>query len=61
MMFIFINEIDFDKISKDKINLVIFDDSIFSNRKISQFFTKSRKLNVSCVFYHIDIFLLIDY
>ena len=47
---IFINEINFDKISKDKINLVIFDDLVFSNEKISKFFTKSRKLNVSCVF-----------
>ena len=47
---IFINEINFDKISKDKINLVVFDDLVFSNKKISEFFTKSRKLNVSCVF-----------
>ena len=47
---IFINEINFDKISKDKINLVVFDDLIFSNKQISEFFTKSRKLNVSCVF-----------
>ena len=31
---IFINEINFDKISKDKINLVIFDDLVFSNKKI---------------------------
>ena len=49
-VYIFINEINFDKISKDKINLVIFDDLIFSNKKISEFFTKSRKSNVSCVF-----------
>ena len=47
---IFIDEINFDKISKDKINLVIFDDLVFSNKKISEFFTKSRKSNVSCVF-----------
>ena len=45
-----INEINFDKISKDKINLVVFDDLVFSNEKISKFFTQSRKLNVSCVF-----------
>ena len=45
-----INEINFDKISKDKINLAVFDDLIFSNKKISEFFTKSRKSNVSCVF-----------
>ena len=47
---IFMNEINFDKISEDKINLVVFDDLVFSNTKISDFFTKSRKLNVSCVF-----------
>ena len=34
---IFINEINFDKISKDKINLVIFDDLIFSNKKYLNF------------------------
>ena len=49
-VYIFINEINFNKISKDKINLVAFDDLVFSNEKISEFFTKSRKLNVSCVF-----------
>ena len=47
---IFINEINFDKISKDKINLVVFDDLVFLNEKVSKFFTQSRKLNVSCVF-----------
>ena len=47
---IFIDEINFDKISKDKIYLVIFDDLVFSSKKISEFFTKSRKLDVSCVY-----------
>ena len=47
---IFINEINFDKISEDKINLVVFDDLVFSNKKISELFTKLRKLNASCVF-----------
>ena len=28
----------------------MFDDLVFSNKKISEFFTKSRKLHVSCVF-----------
>ena len=28
----------------------MFDDLVFSNEKISKFFTQSRKLNVSCVF-----------
>ena len=49
-IYIFINEINFDKISKDKINLVIFDYLVFNNKKISEFFTKSRKSSVSCVF-----------
>ena len=44
------NEINFNKLDKNKINLVIFDDLVFSSKKISEFFTKSRKLNVSCVF-----------
>ena len=30
---IFINEINFDKISKNEINLVVFDDLVFSNEK----------------------------
>ena len=51
MMFtIYINEVDFDKINKNKINLVVFDDLVFSDKKISTFFTQSRKINVSCVF-----------
>ena len=28
----------------------MFDDLVFSNEKISEIFTKSRKINVSCVF-----------
>ena len=44
------NEINFNKLDKNKINLVIFDDLAFSSKKLSEFFTKSRKLNVSCVF-----------
>ena len=38
------------KIDKNKINLVVFDDLVFSDKKISTFFTQSRKINVSCVF-----------
>ena len=30
--------------------MVVFDDLVFSDKKISTFFTQSRKLNVSCVF-----------
>ena len=29
---------------------MLFDDLVFSNKKISTFFTQSRKLNVSCIF-----------
>ena len=47
-VFIYINEINFDKINKEYVNLIIFDDLVFSNKKISEFYCKSRKLN--CVF-----------
>ena len=50
MFFIYINEINFDKIDKKYINLVIFDDLVFSNKKISEFYCKSRKLNCTCIF-----------
>ena len=49
-VFIYINEINFDEINKDKINLVIFDDLVFSNKKISEFYCRSRKLNCSTIF-----------
>ena len=49
-VFIYLNEINFDKINKDKINLIIFDDLIFSNNKIFEFCCRSRKLNCSCIF-----------
>ena len=32
-VFIYINEIDFDKIDKNCVNLIIFDDLVFSNKK----------------------------
>ena len=41
-VFIFINEINFDKIDKKYVNLIIFDDLIFSNKKISEFYCRSR-------------------
>ena len=43
----------------NEINFVIFDDLVFSNKKISEFFTKSRKLNVSYVFIR-HIYFCID-
>ena len=36
-VFMYINEINFDEIDKDKINLVIFDDLVFSNKKYLNF------------------------
>ena len=48
-MFIYINEINFDKIYKEYINLIIFDDLLFSNKKISELYCRSRKLNCSTV------------
>ena len=41
---------NFDKICKDYVNLIIFDDLVFSNKKISEFYCRSRKLYCSCIF-----------
>ena len=49
-VYIYINEVNFDKIVINKINIIVFDDLVFSDMKISKFFTQSKKLNVSCVF-----------
>ena len=48
--FIYINEINFDKIDKKYVNLIIFDDLVFSDKKISEFYCRSRKLNCSVIF-----------
>ena len=47
---IYINEINFDKINKEYINLIIFDGLVFSNKKISEFYCRSKKLNCLCLF-----------
>ena len=47
-VFIYLNEINFDKINKRYVNLIIFDDLLFTNKKISEFYCRSRKLN--CIF-----------
>ena len=49
-VFIYLNEIGFDKIDEKYVNLIIFDDLVFSNKKISEFYCKSRKLNCTCIF-----------
>ena len=49
-VFIYFDEIDFDKIDKKYVNLIIFDDLVFSNKKVSEFYCKSRKLNCTCIF-----------
>ena len=36
-IFIYINEINFDKINRDYVNLIIFDDLIFTNKKYLNF------------------------
>ena len=59
-VFIYINEINFDKINKEYVNLIIFDDLVFSNKKISEFYCKSRKLNCSCIFISHRYFKNID-
>ena len=49
-VFIYLNENNFDKIDKQYVNLIIFDDLVFSNKKISEFYCRSRKLNCTCIF-----------
>ena len=49
-VFIYLNEINFDNIDKKYVNLIIFDDLVFSNKKVSEFYCKSRKLNFTCIF-----------
>ena len=39
-VFIYLDEIGFDKINKGYVNLIIFDDLVFSNKKISEFYFK---------------------
>ena len=36
-VFIYINEINFDKINKEYVNLIIFDDLLFPNKKYLNF------------------------
>ena len=36
-VFIYINEINFDKIDKEYVNLIVFDDLVFSNKKYLNF------------------------
>ena len=59
-MFIYINKINFDEINKEYINLIIFDDLVFSNKQISEFYCRSRKLNCSCIFIRHRYFKNID-
>ena len=59
-VFIYINEINFDKTNKKYTNLIIFDDLVFSNKKISEFYCRSRKLNYSCIFISHRYFKNID-
>ena len=49
-VFIYLDEINFDRIDKGYVNLIIFNDLVFSNKKISEFYCKSRKLNCTCIF-----------
>ena len=49
-VFFYLNKITFDNRDKQYVNLIIFDDLVFSNKKISEFYCKSRKLNCTCIF-----------
>ena len=40
----------FNKINKEYINMITFDDLVLSNKKIPEFYCRSRKLNCSTVF-----------
>ena len=59
-VFIYLNEINFDNIDKKYVNLIIFDDLVFSNKRISEFYCKSRKLNCTCIFIGYRYFKNID-
>ena len=59
-VFIYINEIDFNKIDKNYVNLIIFDYLVFSNKKVSEFYRRSRKLNCTCIFIGHRLFKNID-
>ena len=48
--FIYLDEINFDKIDKGYFNLIIFDDLVFSNKKVSEFHCRSKKLNCTSIF-----------
>ena len=58
---IFINEINFSDIDKKYINLVLFDDLVFSNKKISTFLLKVENQMLVVYLFLLDILLLIDY
>ena len=47
---LYLNQIDFSEINDKYQNLCIFDDLVFSDKKISTFFTQCKKLNTSCCF-----------
>ena len=49
-VFIYLDEINFDKFDKGYVNLIIFECLVFSNQKISEFYCKSRKFNSSVLF-----------
>ena len=49
-IFTYLDEIYFDKIDERYVNLVIFDDLVFTNKKISEFHCRSRKLNFTCIY-----------
>ena len=57
-VYIYINEVNLYKIDENKINLVVFADLVFSDKKISTFFTQSRKLSVSCAFIAYSFFIV---
>ena len=57
-VFIYLNDIDM--IDKRCINLIIFEDLVFTNKKISEFYCRSRKLNCTCIFIRHRYFKNVD-
>ena len=49
-VFIYINEIDFDKRNKEYVNLIKFDDLVSSNKKYLNFIADQEKLSCSTIF-----------
>ena len=55
-VFIYINEINFDKIDKKYVNLIIFDDLVFSDKKNIRILLQKSKVKLFNYFYRSSLF-----